>query len=213
LRPCGALVGKGHRGALPPSEWEIAYCLPSPDGTGVLDRQLRLDYPDAIESVGPLRSRESLAKLSLFRLRQSLVDETQMRTERIVGRDRVAVPCRLEHSLRRGRFDELKEKCLGEAVGAVQPIDAKLDRRKPGRHCDGGSPSLRLIRSAAKERDVRFELDRVEVRSKPTDERAKRRLKRFVGDEPEREPCVSDFKFPLLDVLLRVDRLAGQRSQ
>ena len=213
MRLSQASLGKKGARPLPPSEREIAYCLPSPDGAGVLDRQLRLDHPDAIESVAPSRSEESLAKLSLFRLRQSLVDETQMRIERIVRRDRVAVPCRLEHSSRRGQFDELEEKCLGEAVGVVQPIDAKLDRREPSRHYAGGRPSLRLVRWATKERDVRFELDRLEVCSKPTDEGVKRRPKRFVGDQPQRELCVRDLKFLVFPVLRRVDRVAGERSR
>jgi hypothetical protein len=39
---------------------------------------------------------------------------------------------------------------------------------------------------------VRLELDRVEVCSKATDERVKRRPERFVRDQPERELCVGD---------------------
>jgi hypothetical protein len=197
---------------LPPSEREIAYRLPSPDRASVLDWQLRFDHPDSIESVVPSRHGKTLAKLSLFGLRQSLVDETQMRVERVAGRARVAVPRRLEHSLRRRRFIELDEQRLGEAVGIVQPIDTELDRREPGRDRARSHPSLRLIRWAAKERDVRFELDRVEVCSKAMDERVKRRPKRFVGDKPERELCVSDLKFPLSHVLRHVAGVAGEGS-
>ena len=56
-----------------------------------------------------------------------------MRIEYIVGRARVAVSSRLEQALRRRRFSELQEQRLCEAVAIVQPIDAKLDRREPGR--------------------------------------------------------------------------------
>lgn len=198
---------------LPPSERKIAYRLPSPDGGGILDRQLRFDHPDSIENVVSSRRGESLAELSLFHLRQSLVDETQMRTERIVGRARIVVPRRLEHALRGRRFGELDEQRLREAMGIVQPIDAKLDRREPGRDRAGGRPSLRRVRWTAKERHVRFELDRVEVCSKATDERVKHRPKPFAGDQPERELCVSDLKSPLFHVLWCVARVAGERSR
>jgi hypothetical protein len=197
---------------LPPGEREIAYRLPSPDGASVLDRQLGFDHPDSIERVIASRRGESLAKLSLFRLLKSLVDEAQMRIECIAGRARVAAPRRLEHLSRRWRFDELDEQRLGETVGIVHPIDAKLHWREPGRNRAGGRPSLRLIRPAAKERDMRFELDRVKVCSQATDERVKRRPKRFAGDQPERELCVSDLKVSLFHVLHRVARVAGVRS-
>jgi hypothetical protein len=127
---------------LPPSEREIAYRLPSPDGAGVLDWQLRFDHPDPIESVVASRRGEGLAKFSLLRFLKSLVDETQMRIECIVGTARVAVPCRLEHSLRLRRFGKLDEHRLSEARSIVQPIDVKLDRREPGRDRAGGRPSL-----------------------------------------------------------------------
>jgi hypothetical protein len=197
---------------LPSDEREIAYRLPSPDGASILDRQLRFDHPDSIERVIPSRRGESLAKLSLFRLRQSLVDETQMRIEPIIGRARVAVPRRLEHLSRRWRFRELDEQRLGKLVGVVQPIDAKLHWREPCRNRAGGRPSLRLIRRAAKECDMRFELDRVKVCSKTTDERVKRRPKRFDGDQPEGELCVSDLKVSLFRALHRIARVAGRRS-
>ena len=136
-----------------------------------------------------------------------------MRIERIIGRARIAAPRRLEHALRRRQFGELDEQSLGEAVGIVQPIDAKLDRREPGRDRAHGRLSLRLIRWTAKERDVRFELDRVEICGKATDERVKRRPKRFAGDQPERELCVSDLTCSLFRVLPCVARVAGERSR
>jgi hypothetical protein len=136
-----------------------------------------------------------------------------MRIECIVGRAGVAVPSRLEHASRRRRFGELEEERLGEAVAIIQPIDAKRDRREPGRDCAPGRPSLPLIRCAAKERDVRFELDPVEICGKAMDERAKRRPKRFAGDQPERELCVSDLTCSLFRVLPCVARVAGERSR
>jgi hypothetical protein len=198
---------------LPEGEPKIVYRLPSPDGASILDRQLRFDHPDSIESVVPSRRGKSLAKLSLFRLGQSLVYETQMRIERIIGRAGVAAPRRLEHALRRRRFGELDEQRLGEAVAIVQPIDAKLDRREPCSDRPGGRQRLQPIRRAAKERYVRFELDRIKVCGKATDERVKRRPERFAGDQPERELCVSDFTSSLLHVLRAVARIAGERSR
>jgi len=208
-----ARVGKVATVRRPPSKREIAYRLPSPDGAGVLDWQLRFDHPDPIEGVVASRRGESLAKLSLFRLIKSLVDETQMRIECIVGRARVAVPSCLEHALRRRRFGELEEQRLGEARSIVQPIDTKLDWREPGRDRTGSRPSPRLVRRATKKCNMRFELDRIEVCGKATDERVKRRPKRFAGDQPERELCVCDLTSSLFLVLPRVARVAGERSR
>jgi hypothetical protein len=60
---------------------------------------------------------------------------------------------------------------------------------------------------------MRFELDRIKVCSKPTDERVKRCPKRLVGHQPERELCVSDLKPSLFHVLRSVARVTGDRSQ
>ena len=62
MRLSQASLGKKGARPLPPSEREIAYCLPSPDGAGVLDRQLRFDHPDAIESVAALAARREFGK-------------------------------------------------------------------------------------------------------------------------------------------------------
>lgn len=105
------------------------------------------------------------------------------------------------------------EERLGEAVAIVQPIDAKLDRREPGRDPAPGRLGLRPIRWATKERDVRFELDRVEICGKAIHERVKRRPKQFAGDQPERELCVSNLTSSLLRVLPCVALVAGERSR
>lgn len=113
----------------------------------------------------------------------------------------MTVPREFEHSPRDGGFLELREQRLGVAPGRAQSISDQLDRRELGGDRAGDRRRLGLGRWAAKEGDMRFELDRVEVSRETTNNPANHRPKRLAWRQPERELRVSDFKILLVHVL------------
>ena len=103
---------------------------------------------------------------------------------------------RLEHLSSDGELLELYEKRLCVALRMIQPIRNQLNGRKLPSDLAGDRSRFCVGRRAAKDRHVRFELDRIEGAAELTYRRAKRRPKRLARPQPQSEFSVSDLDIP-----------------
>jgi hypothetical protein len=186
---------------------------PSTNRSWVLYWQFRFHDLDSIETICPCRDRKSPAKLTLLRIPRCFIQQAQMRIEGVVRPPGAAIPRGREDPPCDRGFLELHEQRFGVAIGIVQSSGDQFDRREPGSDRGGVRPRFLLGRRPAEDRDMRFELDSVEVDREAANDRAQRRPERLPRHEPEGIFHVCHCNFLLLYVPRKTAQFAGERSR